>query len=252
VGVITGTSDLITVNYLEDTMTKTLISIRVSDETKRQIDDLMSSSGRTQTDVISIAIDRMYQEQKPLKRSYTITAVETRPEPDPLNHGHETHTALALSPRDRTIKLYQDYNDEAVPSTQWLGIVLSQWLQSRPDEDAARNYLTNNPLITKIIDGHSIDWVDDSFRGSLTKTAQAAWDELVADLENLPETNWSLWDVADWLHDWAGDTITAATTDDELKKLVEQCKSIAAGEHVVLDGDILDYITSYRDEARDE
>jgi len=44
---------------------KQLISIRISEHTKRQLDALTQHINTTQTDVVSIAIDRMAREELP-------------------------------------------------------------------------------------------------------------------------------------------------------------------------------------------
>ena len=46
-------------------MTKKLIAIRASENTARQIAALKQRMGTTQTDVVSIAIDRLYREELP-------------------------------------------------------------------------------------------------------------------------------------------------------------------------------------------
>lgn len=51
-------------------MTKTLISLRISDLTKRQIGDLQKVTGMNQTELISVAIDRMAREERKMDDEY--------------------------------------------------------------------------------------------------------------------------------------------------------------------------------------
>lgn len=188
-----------------------------------------------------------------MNEQVAITSVNTKPEIDPYHRdtGRATTTTLRLDPEYRRASVYQEYDDNATPSDEWHRRVLTMPIEPNPDEDATREYLTSaagQALLTRVCDGHSIDWDGHNMVGRLTPAAEEAWQELEDALTTLPESEWSLWDVADWLEDV---DVDANATDEELAALAASIESDLPAEHVVLTGDVLPKLQQKRDYARD-
>jgi hypothetical protein len=58
------------------------------------------------------------------------------------------------------------------------------------------------------------------------------------------------WDIDDYLYDYRKSTITATTTDEEIKKLSGECEADANRENIYINGDVSEFLTAYRDELR--
>lgn len=182
----------------------------------------------------------------------TITKIQTKPQPDPYHRdtGQATWTALFIDPAERSAYIRQEYDENATPEDVWNGRRLRCRLKIRPDEDAAREYLAGavgQALLEKIIAGHSIEWDGSNHVGHLSDGAQNALEQLVEDMSDLPESQWSLWTVGDYL---AGTTDYIISTDEQLKEYATNIEGLAEVQHIVLAGDVLAYITKIRNEQR--
>ena len=60
---------------------KRLITMRVNDNTERQIEEMARWWGATKTDVITVALDRMYREEAPRFEGAATPAPTPLPEP---------------------------------------------------------------------------------------------------------------------------------------------------------------------------
>jgi hypothetical protein len=186
-----------------------------------------------------------------------ITAVETMPQLDPYHRdtGQETWTALFVDPTDGEAYIRQEYDDNATPEDVWNGRRLREKLHTRPDESAARAYLTGadgQALLERVVAGHEIEFDGSNMAGSLNEDAQAALGELVSDLENLPACEWSMWQVDDYLNDAIRGSVQPMTSDDELKRQADEIEAEANTEQVIIIGNVLEYITEYRDRIQGE
>lgn len=186
-----------------------------------------------------------------------ITKIETMPQIDPYHQdtGQETWTALFIDPQERTAYIRQECDDNATPVDIYHGRRLCQRLDIRPDEDAAREYLTGNAgqaLLERIVSGHSVNWDGSNMIGSLDDDASEAFDELILGINCLAESDWSIWQVDDYLDDAVRNSIQPMTTDEELRNQESEIEVSAHAEHVIIDGDVLDYLTEYRDRIQGE
>ena len=182
-----------------------------------------------------------------------LTKCETKPEIDPYHRDTmgETLTVLTIDPRDGEYSLTQEYDDNATSALAWHGVIIEQTLGNscRPDEDEARSYLSSPEavdLVQRILDGHKIEWDGSNHVGRTTDDADAALDELINKLQNLPASEWSIWSVDDWCESVQ---IIADMTDEQLAQIADDCQTAADDEHVILHGDLLDYLTGRRSEA---
>ncbi len=178
-----------------------------------------------------------------------ITKIDTTPELDPYHRDTHTptKTVLTFDPRDCTLSIDQEYDDNSTPSDVWHGLVLSAGLAPAPTEKAARWYLDKpdaQALINRIVEGHESHWDGSNFVGSLTGDAEAAWHDLIDGLCSQPENDWSLQDTGDWLQDSQG--VTADTTNAEIERRAEEIRLTAEMEHVVLDADPANYLYQLR------
>lgn len=194
--------------------------------------DYLSQSGN-----VSSAIENLVRQTM----TTTISEIDVIPELDPWNANinASTQTAILLDPETRTLRVYQADGDNAVSESVWHGRSLTARVKNTT-EQAARDYLTGNPLIERVISGHSVDWDGRNMVGSLTDDAAAAWDELIAGFEDLPD-GWSYWPIDDYL---AQAQIPDDLTDDQIADLVAQIEAEATSEMVVIGGDVADYIRS--------
>ncbi len=173
-----------------------------------------------------------------------ITKIDTMPQIDPYHRdtGTPTTTGLIIDPQERTVAIAQDWDDNATPIEEWTGRVLHSKLYARPDEDAARSYLEGDEaqaLLERIVDGHSIEWDGNNMTGGLNSDGNEAYNELVNTLESLPESEWSIWQVDDYLNDAVRNIIQPMTTDDELRIQATEIDATAEADHIIIDGDVL-------------
>ncbi len=110
----------------------------------------------------------------------------------------------------------------------------------RPDEDGARKYLESpdaQALLSRICDGHSIDWDGHNMIGSLSEDAKQAFLTLQDDLDHLEASDWCIWDMEDWLNLAEFDV-----TEHNLDTLTQELTAQAEEEQVILSGDVRAYL----------
>lgn len=99
-------------------------------------------------------------------------------------------------------------------------------------------------LLSRICDGHSIEWDGNNHVGRLTDDARGALDELERELSHVSALTEpaGLWDAESWFCGMCSDDIrneygiTADTTDSELADIEAKIIDEAANENVVLVG----------------
>ncbi|NIV31899.1 MAG: hypothetical protein GWN58_21160 [Anaerolineae bacterium] len=170
----------------------------------------------------------------------TVVKVNTMPEIDPYHAdiGQEAATAFWLDPQKRRCGILPDYDSGSMDAGDYHGRTYNIRLDQRPDQDKAQEYLLSEKgqrWLQEICDGHSVEWNGHNMVGSLTEEAETILDILIQDLNGLPESEWQLWQVDDWLNQ-SEIEITAETTDEEITRLAEQIEHDAKAEHVVLQG----------------
>jgi len=187
---------------------------------------------------------------------YTVTEIDTTPQIDPYHQdtSGETLTTLFIDPRDKTVKVTQEYDDNATPVDEWNGLVIAQTLHARPNEAHARAELTDSDLVQRVLDGWSSDWNDQSnLVGRLTDDANAALEEIIENLQNIEPNQLSIWQCADWFGPNSDSDlgIAAETTDADIKILATRYAKDALADDVILADDIEDYLSDRRISARD-
>lgn len=189
----------------------------------------------SQSGNVSSAIENLVRQTM----TTTISEIDVIPTLDPWNANTNTSTATALliDPETRTLRVYQADGDNAVSESVWHGRSLTARVKNST-EQAVRQYLTDNPLVERVISGHSVDWDGRNMVGSLTDDAAAAWDELIQGFEDLPD-GWSYWPIDDYL---AQAQIPADLTDDQIADLAAKIEAEAAADLIVIGGDVADYI----------
>lgn len=172
---------------------------------------------------------------------------------------------LYLDTRDG--ELYCDYNAAIGGGTtmaEFHRLVLSTVIPPLTAEVANALMADVASLAQTVLDGADEDWDGDNNVGTLTEEAQAAWSEIVARCaeENFDSSEQvCAWEVEDWFID--GDEVTrvaleidAATTDEQISAIAAQQVEMAttvssdAGYGVLDRGDVEQYLTRLRDEAR--
>lgn len=186
-----------------------------------------------------------------------ILGVDTMPRQDTESGepGRATVSVLKLDPGTRSVWIEQENARESyILADEYYNVTLRHKLDGRPDEDAAYDYLDSDDgqdLLVTVCDGWS-RWYDGSNHiGHLTDNAMEAWEQIIEDLEALPQSPWELWPVEDWLDDYALDKISVTTTDAELERMAADAETNAETEHIVLSDDALEYLVDRRESLLD-
>jgi len=190
-----------------------------------------------------------------------IGAIDTIPEHDPYHRGEcePTVTTLFINPRTELVTVGQEMDQGAIDADVWHERIIAEELGpgnegeiTLPDQVALETYLNSEEaaaLLQTICDEYSIDWDEDGHNvGNHTDASASALATLINAINNLPHIEWKLYSVADYLA-YDVHVITAETTDGELSALADEWDPKHGDDAVVLDVDILDYITEYRNNA---
>ncbi len=187
-------------------------------------------------------------------------------ESDPYRTNQEAAVQLYINPAKRWAALETYSPGQAVDFDQWhhrhLTISVKTYGGGPVDGPALVDWLRDDEgqeLLSRICDGHSIEWNGNNHVGRLTDDAEDAYNELsmeLADADALPEPA-GLWDVGDWLDGVGRDAvreeygITADTTESELYAIAKRIDEEAANENVVLYG-TWEYVVQLREKAAEE
>lgn len=192
--------------------------------------------------------------------SISIGTIDTKPTLDPYHRdtGGQTATTLKINPDNRRVWVEQEWDDNATPSDEWHGLILTMSLDrdagERPDQDALHAFLGGEfaqSLLGAVCDGFSSEWNGSNIVGVLTEREYAALVDLEQAIADLPTSEWHLWVTEEYLYDWAHEAVSGGLSDEALESLAAQMEQEAATNHIVLTGSALDYITDLRNELRD-
>ena len=167
-----------------------------------------------------------------------VLTINTMPEIDPYHSDTGKVAAISfwLDPQKRWCRIDSDYDTGGMAMSVYLNRQYNIRLNQSPDQDKAREYLESESgqrWLRDICDGHSVEWDGHNMVGYLTQEAETALDILIEDLNGLPESEWELWDVDDWLNQ-SDIEITADTTDEEIAALAKQIEADAKAVKGVL------------------
>ena len=174
------------------------------------------------------------------------------PERDPYTGG-ESQPTLWIDPTSRCCGISEEYQRGGTDADVYHMRTISELLPIRPSRGKARNYLESaeaQTLLDTVCAEHDISWDGHNMVGSLSDLGQMTLETIIYDLENLPESEWALWSVDDWLGQ-ADLEITAGTTDEELEILAEQLEREATEDQVILAESVIGYLREQRDNQRD-
>lgn len=189
-----------------------------------------------------------------------VESVSTRPEADSYhtNTGGITSTHMCIRPSDRSVLVYQREDTGVQSPEKYHQIVIDRRINESshpPDKDALEVFLESEEgqaHLAAICDGHREVWDGHNTVGRLSSDAEEHLAALLDEIDHLPQSDWTMWAVSEWLCDWAGGAINADTTDEAIKTMAAECEVGARKEHVVLDGDVEDYLRERRQELRDD
>lgn len=187
-----------------------------------------------------------------------IQSVDGMPQHDPFTGGDAvTETRLAIDPQSEIVTVYQWRPDYGTTFDEYHSVKLDHGLggeNARPDPDALDKYMrleSTLALLQNIVDGHDTRWDGHNTIGELDANARDALDTLLNEIDALPDSEWTVWNAGDWLHEWTRENITALTTDDEITAYAEKLENEAEKECVII-VDAADYLTSARDSLKKE
>lgn len=192
-------------------------------------------------------------------QAIAIGEVNTIPEHDPYHEGQctPTTTALWIDPRDNTAGVSQELDDNATPMDEFHGRIITKGLDDdyRPDEDALKSFLEGirgQELLAEICAAHSIEWDGNNLVGEMTADGWDALAALIDEIDALPSRQWGLWQVEEWLNDYAAEYIDADTTPAKIAELAAELEIEAKEDHIILDGDISEFLEKYQSEIEEE
>lgn len=185
--------------------------------------------------------------------SIEIKSINTKPEHDPYVNmeGVPSRTTLHLDPRDRSVWVEQDYRTNSTSMDIWNDLVLAWHVHGHPGEGDMREWIEeNSELLEAICDGFEEHWNGHNHVGRYTEEARAARDTIdwMIDNDAGPSNYYEFWSVESWLES-SRDEIDATTTDEQLASMADEWEG--TGE-IVVDGDILRFITEIRDTLKME
>ena len=152
-------------------------------------------------------------------------------------------------------------SNDGIPMSEWHGLTRRIVLAKGPgvvDLDSLKRDLAEGgnlaKLVSRIADGLSSEWDGSNNKGRLTEDAQEAEGEIESliyrgRLDYIDET-WSTWEESEWIWDLAKSTITASTSDEEIKAFLTETRETAPSDKVILRGDATDDLIEMRDEMK--
>jgi hypothetical protein len=176
--------------------------------------------------------------------------------------GTAAEVQLYLDPAQRRALLETYSPGQGVPVAEWHGRVCtipvtSAWgVVDGPRTVVWLRGAEGQTLLTRICDGHSVEWDGSNHVGSLSDDAAAARDDLERELSDCPTLDGDsagLWGAGDWLGGLGADGvrkeygITDRTTDEQLGEIARTVEDDAGAEDAVLYGTI-QYLTDLRNE----
>lgn len=242
-------------------MSKRLTSIRLPELTDHQLTELASATGLNVTELLTTAIDRMYQQEIKTMTTKTIIIekITTKPEHDPYTNieGITSTTCLKLDPRDPSIWVTQEYNDHSTPSDEWHHLVLTWKVPGHPTESSLQEWIEEHMSdFQTICNGYEVVWNGSNHVGQLTDEARSTKESIEFELDNgdgLFRNYYEYWSVEQWT-DPIMSSITATSTDEELRQLAKEVID-ALDSNQLLDDDedgVYSYFAKRRDELADE
>lgn len=179
---------------------------------------------------------------------FTVAYINTVPEPDPYTNPHlPSKTTLYIDPARKIVYVDQEYRDNATPAGIWHSRILSLFIPGHPHEDDVAEWIESyKPTINAAINGHTIVWNGHDYVGKLTEDARTELDTLesATDEFNL-YSYYEFWSLHEWTESWY-QQIEPDWTDEDLAAWTD------TDPHIVLDGDLMEYIIGIRDSLREE
>ena len=187
-----------------------------------------------------------------MKQSVTLTDVGSLDliKEDPYRTNEATNVHLYINPSNRSAGLETYSHGQGVSTDLWHGRHLTVEVHTcggpvdGPDLVDWLRGDDGQTLLSRICDGHSIEWDGNNHVGRLTDDARGALDELERELSHVSALTEpaGLWDAESWFCGMCSDDIrneygiTADTTDSELADIEAKIIDEAANENVVLVG----------------
>ena len=225
------------------------VNVRLTPKLAVQLNHLAKLEDKPASAVVRDLIEDKY---KSVDMGYTIGVVHTLADADPYHADTNglTSTVLKINPREKTVSIVQEFDDNSTPSDEWHGLTLCESLPSGLDEYDARSILTDNSLVRRIIAGYKVEWDGSNMVGALDPNGQDAIANLVRRFDFCDLSDWSVWFVDDWITD-AIDGITAKSSDAQVRRIARQIEDIARSEKVKLLGDVDQWVFNYRKQLRE-
>lgn len=181
----------------------------------------------------------------------TIEKLDTKPQHDPYVNieGVVSKTTLKLDPRDHTVWVTQEYQDNSTPADEWHGLVLTWGIFGHPSESGMRTWIDDNlSTLTAICDGYEVHWNGNNHVGRLTDDARNLVETIQQDFDNDagPANYYETWTIESWMEQSLSE-ITADMTDEQLQEFANGAEP---DSNTLVLGDILDYITRHRDDMK--
>lgn len=158
----------------------------------------------------------------------------------------------------------RNYQVDGTPAREWHGLATVYELPNNTRADRLADWVRDEivPLVEKLVakfesmwDGSNVvgRWPDE-MRDDLYDFVHRM-DEEYNGMGSIPtiDDSGGLWHVVDWLEKFPVAEeygITPDTTDTRLQEIADEIKSDATNDHVVLTGDVFDYLQQIREEMQ--
>jgi hypothetical protein len=226
-----------------------VVSVRLSDLTRNQIDTLTARWGVSMATLITVLVDRTYQQETTMN----IRDIDCKPTYDPYVNlpGHTSYSEFWLDARDGECGVSQEYRDNSTPIEVYHGHIRVHRLDGHPHEDGIRHDLEAcADLVQRVLAGYESVWNGHNHVAHYTEDAEAAWESLCHILD-CNQSYYEYWEVEDYIQHVMEDEVTAQTTDEQIREMAQGWALTDA--HIVLDGDVDEMVriaTAYRNDLQ--
>lgn len=155
----------------------------------------------------------------------------------------ETHTVVWLNLETGTCGVSQENSEPGKTEARFSCRELHTVVQ-RPEPEELEKFIKGpvaSALLQRVLTGSKIVWDGKNQTGQLNADAATAWREIIEMINQLPESEFSVCDIRDWLTHGVGENLSQQT-DEELIILARKIRDDALVDNVILDGNIFEHL----------
>lgn len=169
-----------------------------------------------------------------------ILRIETKPEIDPYNTNQWTKTCLRISPEEKSVEIFQDYDDNSQSIMAYNGREIEYTRSAWTTIDKATKFIEDNEdTILAIINGYDTKVREGNIIGVLDDNATICLEKLQNRFDYLLDDDILYYTAEEWCQS-SLEYITEETTDIELMDMAKDLQD----DDVI--GNIFQYLERYR------